>query len=49
LLTLTDQAQNTVRTMTQDPQAAKGAGLRIALGGTGSSSCLWPSWCPVMA
>jgi iron-sulfur cluster assembly protein len=35
LLTLTDQAQTAVRTMTQDPQAPESAGLRIAPGGEG--------------
>ena len=35
MLTLTDQAQSVVRTMTQDPQAPKGAGLRIAPGDEG--------------
>ena len=29
MLTLTDHAQTAVRTMTQDPQAPEGAGLRI--------------------
>src|ERR1035437_3511891 len=32
LLTLTDQAQTAVRTMTQDPQARESAGLRSGLG-----------------
>jgi iron-sulfur cluster assembly protein len=35
LLTLTDQAQTVVRTMTQDPAAPESAGLRIAPGGDG--------------
>jgi iron-sulfur cluster assembly protein len=35
LLTLTDQAQTVVRTMTQDPQAPESAGLRIAPGDEG--------------
>jgi iron-sulfur cluster assembly protein len=35
LLTLTDQAQTAVRTMTQDPQAPESAGLRIAPGDEG--------------
>jgi len=35
LLTLTDHAQTAVRTMTQDPQAPEGAGLRITPGNEG--------------
>jgi iron-sulfur cluster assembly protein len=35
LLTLTDHAQSAVRTLTQDPQAPEGAGLRIAPGDEG--------------
>ena len=35
MLTLTHQAQNAVRTLTQDPQAPESAGLRIASGNEG--------------
>ena len=35
MLTLTDHAQTAVRTMTQDPQAPEGAGLRITPGNEG--------------
>ena len=35
MLTLTDHAQSAVRTLTQDPQAPEGAGLRIAPGDEG--------------
>ena len=35
MLTLADQAQTVVRTMTQDPQAPESAGLRIAPGDEG--------------
>lgn len=35
MLTLTDHAQNAVRSLTQDPQAPDSAGLRIASGQQG--------------
>jgi iron-sulfur cluster assembly protein len=35
VLTLTNQAQTAVRTLTQDPQAPESAGLRIAAGNEG--------------
>jgi Fe-S cluster assembly iron-binding protein IscA len=35
MLTLTDQAQQAVRGLTQDPQAPEGAGMRIATGEQG--------------
>jgi iron-sulfur cluster assembly protein len=35
LLTLTEHAQTAVRTLTQDPQAPEGAGLRITPGDDG--------------
>lgn len=35
MLTLTDQAQQAVRGLTQDPQTPDGAGMRIAAGGQG--------------
>jgi len=35
VLTLTNQAQTAVRTLTQDPQAPETAGLRIAAGNEG--------------
>jgi Fe-S cluster assembly iron-binding protein IscA len=35
MLTLTDQAQQAVRGLTQDPQAPEGAGMRIAAGEKG--------------
>jgi Fe-S cluster assembly iron-binding protein IscA len=35
MLTLTDQAQQAVRGLTQDPQAPEGAGMRIAAGEQG--------------
>ncbi|MEP7016520.1 MAG: hypothetical protein ABI899_00680 [Actinomycetota bacterium] len=35
LLTLTEHAQTAVRTLTQDPQAPEGAGLRITPGNDG--------------
>ena len=35
MLTLTDHAQDAVRTLTQDPQAPESAGLRIASGDAG--------------
>jgi iron-sulfur cluster assembly protein len=35
VLTLTDHAQDAVRTLTQDPQAPDSAGLRIAAGDEG--------------
>jgi Fe-S cluster assembly iron-binding protein IscA len=35
MLTLTDQAQQAVRSLTQDPQAPEGAGMRTAAGEKG--------------